>query len=72
MVSTLITYLDSRQKRLTEGSQPGKGAYLSLLRFSSEALRRLSKSKNLQSCGRVLMFMANVYPLSDKSGIAIC
>ena len=40
----------------------------SLLKTCNELLRRLSKSNDPVSCGRILMFLAYVFPLSDKSG----
>ena len=40
----------------------------SLLKTCNELLRRLSKSNDPVSYGRILMFLAYVFPLSDKSG----
>jgi hypothetical protein len=31
--------------------------------------RRLSRAQNTVFCGRILMFLASVTPLSDKSGV---
>lgn len=42
---------------------------LTLIRTSNELLRRLSKSKNTNFCGRILLFMAYALPLAEKSGL---
>jgi len=42
---------------------------LTILRTCNELLRRLSKSKNTNFRGRVLMFMAYTFPLSERSGV---
>lgn len=44
-------------------------AKLTLLRTTNELLRRLSKSKNTNFCGRILLLMAYVLPLAEKSGL---
>ena len=46
-----------------------KAGKLSLLRMSNEMLRRLSKADNTVFCGRILMFLASVFPLSERSGV---
>ena len=47
---------------------PGRGKGLVLLRMCNEMLRRLSKEKNTVFCGRILMFLANSFPLGERSG----
>ena len=42
---------------------------LTMLRTCNELLRRLSKSKNTNFRGRVLMFMAYTFPLGERSGV---
>ena len=42
---------------------------LTLIRSCNELLRRLSKSKNTNFRGRVLMFMAYTFPLAERSGV---
>jgi hypothetical protein len=42
---------------------------LTLIRSCNELLRRLSKSKNTNFRGRVLMFMAYTFPLGERSGV---
>ncbi|KAF5841715.1 THO complex subunit 1 transcription elongation factor-domain-containing protein [Dunaliella salina] len=44
-------------------------ARLCILRSCNNLLRRLSKSQDLQLCGRILVFIARIYPLGDKSGV---
>ncbi|KND05198.1 uncharacterized protein SPPG_00858 [Spizellomyces punctatus DAOM BR117] len=65
----VVEYLETRADRLTVGINPSKGKGLVLLRLCNEILRRLSKTKNTVTSGRILMFMANVYPLSERSGV---
>jgi hypothetical protein len=48
---------------------PGKGKGLVLLRMCNELLRRLSKETNTVFCGRILMFLANTFPLGERSGV---
>lgn len=48
--------------------QPGKGRGLALLRLSNELLRRLSKTTHTAFGGRIRMFLANAFPLSERSG----
>lgn len=49
--------------------EPNKGKGLVLLRFCNELLRKLSKVKNTVFCGRILMLLTNVFPLSERSGV---
>lgn len=48
---------------------PGRGKGLVLLRMCNELLRRLSKEINTVFCGRILMFLANTFPLGERSGV---
>lgn len=50
---------------------PGKGKALVLLRTCNELLRRLSKERNTVFCGRILMFLANSFPLCERSGVNV-
>jgi len=36
-----------------------------------DLLRRLSKSQNTVFCGRIQLFLARLFPLEEKSGIAV-
>ncbi|KAG1649726.1 THO complex subunit 1 [Nymphon striatum] len=42
-----------------------------LLRCCNDLLRRLSKSQNTVFCGRIMMFLATLFPLSERSGLNI-
>ena len=50
---------------------PQKGKALILLRTLNELLRRLSKmgEKNTEFCGRILIFLSQVFPLGERSGV---
>jgi hypothetical protein len=41
----------------------------SLLRICNALLRRLSKAQETVFCGRILMFLANLIPIEDRSGM---
>lgn len=51
---------------------PGRGKGLVMLRMCNEMLRRLSKEKDTVFCGRILMFLANSFPLHERSGMCVC
>ncbi|KAM7435596.1 THO complex subunit 1 [Porites harrisoni] len=40
-----------------------------LLRIGNDLLRRLSTSQNTVFCGRIQLFLARLFPLSEKSGL---
>ncbi|EQC40902.1 hypothetical protein SDRG_01967 [Saprolegnia diclina VS20] len=65
--------LESRRSRLTTTDfiQAGKNskASLCLLRMCNALLRRLSKTHNTVFCGRILMFLAYTFSLSERSGV---
>ncbi|CDQ72407.1 unnamed protein product [Oncorhynchus mykiss] len=42
-----------------------------LLRMYNDLLRRLSKSQNTVFCGRIQLFLARLFPLSEKSGLKL-
>ncbi|KAG4306312.1 hypothetical protein PORY_000300 [Pneumocystis oryctolagi] len=66
----LFDFLNSRISFLTENGINGtKGKGLVLLRLCNELLRRLSKTKDSLFCGNVLMFLSNVFPLGERSGL---
>ena len=48
---------------------PGKGKALVILRTLNDLLRRLSKSTHTVFCGRILLFLANIFPLGERSGV---
>lgn len=43
----------------------------SLLRMCNDLLRRLSRSQNTVFCGRILLFLANFFPFSERSGLNV-
>eukprot|EP01097_Dermamoeba_algensis_P001022 TRINITY_DN1385_c0_g1_i2.p1 TRINITY_DN1385_c0_g1~~TRINITY_DN1385_c0_g1_i2.p1 ORF type:complete len:467 (-),score=97.31 TRINITY_DN1385_c0_g1_i2:689-2002(-) len=63
----LFKMMEDKREQLNHVCFP-KGRLL-LLRICIELLRRLSKSNDTVFCGRILMFLTNVFPLSDKSGL---
>eukprot|EP01025_Chloroclados_australasicus_P044923 TRINITY_DN4894_c0_g1_i2.p1 TRINITY_DN4894_c0_g1~~TRINITY_DN4894_c0_g1_i2.p1 ORF type:complete len:627 (-),score=82.35 TRINITY_DN4894_c0_g1_i2:206-2086(-) len=42
-----------------------------ILRVCNQMLKRLSKSKDAQLCGRILSFLARFFPLSERSGVNV-
>ncbi|RCH78354.1 hypothetical protein CU098_001146, partial [Rhizopus stolonifer] len=65
----IFKYIEKRKNRITLGLEPNKGKGLVLLRLCNELLRRLSKETNTVFCGRILMFLANSFPLDERSGV---
>ncbi|KAF8948854.1 hypothetical protein BGZ47_002014 [Haplosporangium gracile] len=62
-------YLESRVDNFTSGIASTKGKGLSFLRICNELLRRLSKAKNTVLCGRILMLLSSVFPITERSGV---
>ncbi|KAJ3391046.1 hypothetical protein HDU84_006561 [Entophlyctis sp. JEL0112] len=65
----LFDYVETHRARITKNMEPSKGKGLVLLRFCNEILRRLSKTRHTVFCGRILLFLTGVYPLSERSGV---
>ncbi|KAI8334608.1 THO complex subunit 1 transcription elongation factor-domain-containing protein [Chlamydoabsidia padenii] len=65
----LFDYVENQKDRLIINMVPGRGKALVLLRTCNEMLRRLSKEINTVFCGRILMFLANSFPLGERSGV---
>ncbi|OAD04874.1 hypothetical protein MUCCIDRAFT_79967 [Mucor lusitanicus CBS 277.49] len=65
----IFNYIEKRKSRITVDMVPGKGKGLILLRMCNDLLRRLSKETNTVFCGRILMFLANSFPLGERSGV---
>ncbi|KAI9273898.1 THO complex subunit 1 transcription elongation factor-domain-containing protein [Helicostylum pulchrum] len=65
----LFDYVEKRKAKITVNLVPGKGKGLVLLRMCNILLRRLSKETNTIFCGRILMFLANTFPLCERSGV---
>lgn len=47
----------------------GKGKALTILRTLNDLLRRSSKSTHTVFCGRIRLFLANTFPLGERSGV---
>ena len=56
---------------LSDTPEKSTRSKLTLIRTCNELLRRLSKSKNTNFCGRILMLLSYMLPLSDRSGVNI-
>ncbi|RKO95076.1 hypothetical protein CAUPRSCDRAFT_3727, partial [Caulochytrium protostelioides] len=67
----LFDYLVIRKAPLTADMQAGKGAGLVLLRTCTLLMKRLSRAQNAVMCGRILMYLADVFPLNDRSGVGL-
>jgi hypothetical protein len=52
-----------------QDSNKGKGTGLLVLRTLNELLRNLSKSTETEFCARILVFMNDIFPLSERSGV---
>jgi len=63
-----FAFLEERIVKLQNLTQD-KLSQAALLKSCNTLLQRLSKSSDLLLCGRILMFLANVLPLSEKSGV---
>jgi THO complex subunit 1 len=68
-IGRIFDYLENNLAKITNDLVPGRGKALPLLRLCNESLRRLSKSENASICGRIQVFLANVFPLSERSGV---
>lgn len=61
----LFAWLEENRAGVTEKM----GAGLTLLRLCNELLRRLSKGRDNIFCGRILVFLSQVFPLSERSAV---
>lgn len=64
MLIRVGTCLDTAQDMI-----PGRGKALVILRTLNDLLRRLSKSTHTVFCGRILLFLASIFPLGERSGV---
>jgi len=62
-----FVYLESRRERLAQTKFLAKSA--TILRFSNELLRRLSRAEDAILCGRVFFFLFQSFPLGDRSSV---
>lgn len=63
-------YIESKQDILGKQELFGRGK-LVMLRTCNQLLRRLSKANDVIFCGRILMFLAHFFPLSERSAVNI-
>jgi len=64
------TLMEARTAHLTTNQLFQRGKLI-LLRLCNSLLRRLSKTSENQFCGRVLLYLAAAYPLSERSAINV-
>jgi hypothetical protein len=68
--------VEAHRQALHPFVQAGRGgstprARTALLRLTSGLLRRLSRTQDTVMCGKVLLFLANILPLSERSGVNV-
>ncbi|XP_078161055.1 nuclear matrix protein-like protein [Carex rostrata] len=66
----VFAYIESKQDILGKQELFGRGK-LVMLRTCNQLLRRLSKANDVVLCGRILMFLAHFFPLSERSAVNI-
>ncbi|XP_068640128.1 THO complex subunit 1 [Aristolochia californica] len=66
----IFGYIESKQDILGKQELFGRGK-LVMLRTCNQLLRRLSKANYVVFCGRILMFLAHFFPLSERSALNI-
>lgn len=65
----VFAYLDSRTATFKSPPFHERRCTNTLLRTCNMLLKRLSKSANAMLCGRVLLFLAKLLPLTERSGV---
>lgn len=66
----IFGYIESKQDTLGKQELFSRGK-LVMLRTCNQLLRRLSKASDVVLCGRILMFLAHFFPLSERSALNI-
>ncbi|XP_024521962.1 THO complex subunit 1 [Selaginella moellendorffii] len=66
----VFAYIEGKQEVLGKTELFGRGK-LVMLRTCNQLLRRLSKANDVVFCGRILMFLAHVFPLYERSAVNI-
>ncbi|GER43279.1 THO complex subunit 1 [Striga asiatica] len=66
----IFGYIESKQDILGKPELFARGK-LVMLRTCNQLLRRLSKANDVVFCGRVIMFLAHFFPLSERSAVNI-
>ncbi|KAJ1985086.1 hypothetical protein H4R34_000263 [Dimargaris verticillata] len=70
-VAPLFEYLECRAAQFNQNIVANRGKGLIILRVCNDLLRRTAKSQNSDFAGRVLIFLANAFPLSERSGVNV-
>jgi THO complex subunit 1 len=65
----IFDFIYSRFDKLSENLEPNKGKGLIILRICNEFLKRVSKLENAKTCGKILILLSQIFPISDQSGI---
>ncbi|KAI3423130.1 hypothetical protein D9Q98_010686 [Chlorella vulgaris] len=65
----VFVYLDSRTATFKSPAFAEMRCKNTLLRTCNMLLKRLSKSANAMLCGRILLFLAKLLPLTERSGV---
>lgn len=66
----IFRYIESKQDILGKQELFARGK-LVMLRTCNQLLRRLTKANDVVFCGRILMFLAHFFPLSERSAVNI-
>ncbi|CAA2970125.1 Hypothetical predicted protein [Olea europaea subsp. europaea] len=66
----VFAYIESKQDVLGKPELFARGK-LVMLRTCNQLLRRLSKANDVVFCGRIIMFLAHFFPLSERSAVNI-
>ncbi|KAH7664353.1 THO complex subunit THOC1 protein [Dioscorea alata] len=64
----VFAYIERMQDILGKQELFGRGK-LVMLRTCNQLLRRLSKANDVVFCGRILMFLAHFFPLTERSAV---
>ncbi|KAK8970863.1 hypothetical protein KSP40_PGU008019 [Platanthera guangdongensis] len=64
----IFGYIERKKDTLGKQELFGRGK-LVMLRTCNQLLRRLSKANDVVFCGRILMFLAHFFPLSERSAV---
>lgn len=65
----IFTFIENNTDRLTTGIDSRRGKGPQILRTCIPLSKRLSKGQHTVFCGRILTFLANIMPLSERSGV---
>lgn len=68
--SGVFAYFEGQAAQLFKPRAQFSGRF-TMLRICNTLLRRLSKSHDAVLCGRILIFLARLQPLSDRSGLNV-